>query len=259
MAYCYNAASWYCIIIVLVCHLKAVHGFVEHITTAARPVASLSFSSPRIENKSLDRILQLHGTPDDSDDDSKSIITRFTSPRIDDIGLPLADSLVAQFIAPSFQVFTISLTRSPLPTWLSKPLQDSSTLFFERGYLLAPTLIHGVSLACCWLLGALAAQAYESEAFDVGTDYSKGFGTPVARTLRAGAFATGLLILGTQVDLFLEFGGRLVQLGESEATDIRLVTALNELFRDIIFEASFLFAWRMYRANLTADPTNRQR
>jgi len=239
-------------------YVKTCDGFVEH---------SLSLSYPRIEKISSAPISKLYAFPEGSDDNNdddddfnnKSIIDRFASPRIDDIGLPLADTLVAQFIAPSFQVFTISLTRSSLPTWLSKPLQDSSTLFFERGYLLTPTLIHGVKLASCWILGALAARAYESEAFDVGKDYSKGFSIPVARTLRAGAFATGLLIIGTQLDLYHQFGGRLVQLGESQATDVRLLTAVDELIKDIIFEASFLFGWRMYRANLTADPTNRIR
>ena len=49
-------------------------------------------------------------------------------------------------------------------------------------------------LAICWILGALAARAYEKVAF---SEYP----TAVGRTLKGGAFAAGLLILATQLRL----------------------------------------------------------
>lgn len=187
---------------------------------------------------------------DEGEGDSGSILDRFISPRIDDIGLPLADALVAQIVAPSFQVFFIGLTQSPIPTWLRPGTQ---TLFATRGSLLAPTLIHGAGLACCWTLGALAARAFEAEAFNVSG--GRGYSEVVARTLKAGAFATGVLIIATQVNLTNELGGY-VRLGESDVTDIRIFTAFDELLKDILFEASTLFGWRIYRASLTAHVDN---
>lgn len=189
---------------------------------------------------------------DDDDEGDDGVLSRFIAPRIDDIGLPIADAMVAQVVAPSFQILAISLTRTPIPMWL-RPGTD--VLFPTRGSLLAPTLIHGAGLACCWVLGALAARAFESEAFDVSG--GKGYGEPISRTLKAGAFATGMLILATQVDLQQEFGG-FVQLGLSDATDIRIAQALDDVLKDIFFEASTLFGWRMYRASLTAQRDNEE-
>jgi len=201
-------------------------------------------------------MVQLSSSPDPNNNnnnnnndggDLSGIASRFLAPRIDDIGLPLADALTAQIVAPSFQVFAIAVTQSPIPSWLRPGTQ---TLFATRGSLLAPTLIHGAGLACCWTLGALAARAFEADAFNVSG--GRGYSEVIARTLKAGAFATGLLILATQIDLTNEFGGY-VQLGYSDVTDARIAQALDEVLRDILFEASTLFGWRMYRASLTAN------
>lgn len=120
----------------------------------------------------------------------------------------------------------------------------------KYGSLVAPTLIHGAGLATCWLLGALASKAYESDAFNISE--GRGYGTVVLRIVQAGAFATGLLVASTQLDLFLEFG-RWVQPGESDEIDLRLLTAIVELINDVVFEAGVLSAWRLYRASLTGD------
>ena len=207
-------------------------------------------SSPN--RKDIPGSTRLSASPDPDNDNkgtepSKPLLDRFLSPRIDDIGLPLADALVAQIVAPSFQVFWIGISHAPLPTWL-RPLSNS--MWDTRGSLVAPTLIHGASLACCWLAGALAAKAFESDAFNVSG--GRGYGTVIARTIKGGAFATGLLILSTQTDLLIEFG-QYVQLGDSEETDFRLLTAGVEVINDIIFEAVALFSWRIYRASLTAE------
>ena len=208
-----------------------------------------AFCSPSLRISPVPRTF--FATPEDDPDTEgnavRTIADRFLSPRVDDIGLPLADALVAQIVAPSFQVFSIAITRAPLPTWLQPA---TSQLFWFKGALLVPTLIHGAGLACCWTLGALAAEAYAREAWDVSDD--KGYGTVISRTLKAGAFATGVLIIATQIDLLSQMGGY-VQLGYSQATDIRLLTAGDELLRDIFFEATTLFLWRIYRASRSAS------
>jgi len=110
--------------------------------------------------------------------------------------------------------------------------------------LLAPTLIHGAGLACCWVLGALAARGYEKTAIDPTIE---GYGTVIFSLMKAGAFAVGILILSTQLDLLQEFG-RWVQPGESEAIDVRLLTAWSEGARDVTFEAGTISIMRLYLA-----------
>jgi hypothetical protein len=189
---------------------------------------------------------------DKDDDETGSLISkRFLAPRIDDIGLPIADALTAQIVAPSFQVFWLGLSHSPLPTWL-RPVSNQLFATATRGSLVAPTLIHGAGLAVCWIAGALAARGFESDSFNVSG--GRGYGTVATRIVQAGAFATGLLILTTQADLFLEYG-RWVQPGESEEIDLRLLTAIVELINDVVFEAFTLGGWRLYRASLTANRT----
>jgi hypothetical protein len=138
-----------------------------------------------------------------------------------------------------------------------------------RGSLLAPPplQIHGAELALCWLLGAFAARAYEDPAVRFqavaqapppvatnqrGSDSSKnkkedeyGYGIVLSRVLQAGAFATGLLILGTQLDLLLEFQGHFVHWGDSPEVDFRLQVAAVEVLNDVVFEAVTLIAWRL--------------
>jgi hypothetical protein len=205
---------------------------------------------------------------DDQDDNQNqatkstaNILGRFTSPVIDDPALPLSDALVAQVIGPSVQVAWLSLQHAPQPTWL-KPIFNTDLLYTARGSMVAPALIHGAALATCWVVGALAAKAYErqsispvprksQEAGDSSWDYTLVW----AAILRGGAFATGLLILATQIDLLLEFG-RWVQLGESEETDFRLLVAIVELVNDVFFEAVTITSWRLYLANQAERSAN---
>lgn len=177
---------------------------------------------------------------------SSSITSRFTSPILDDPGLPLGDAAVSQIVGPSLQVFWLFLVKAPLPTWLHPIFENA--LWESRGSLVAPTLIHGAGLSCCWILGALAAGAFERKAFDLNVS---SYGTIIWKIIQAGAFATGLLILATQFDLFVEFGGKLVQPGESAETDIRILTAFVEGLNDVVFEAIAILSWRLYRASVT--------
>jgi len=179
-------------------------------------------------------------------------LDRFLSPKIDDPGLPLTDVLVAQIIGPSLEIAWLSLNHAPSPSWL-RPIFQTSALYTSRGSLLAPALIHGAALATCWIIGALAAKTYELEA--IVPNEKNGYGTILWRVCQAGAFASGLLILATQLDLLSEFG-RWVQLGESEETDFRLLLAAVELINDIFFEAITLITWRLFLASQSRRPSS---
>ncbi|KAL3910749.1 MAG: hypothetical protein SGILL_007570 [Bacillariaceae sp.] len=167
----------------------------------------------------------------------EGILDRFLDPKIEDPQLPLTEAGLAQIAAPTLELFWLRLNSSPFPSWAT-PLYDYT--FTPRGSLFAPTLVHGAGLACAWLLGGLAAKAYEKEA------YESDLPTVVFSTLKAGAFATGILILGTQFDLYQEMGGY-VQVGDSPETDLRIYQALVEVIDDIVFEAITLLVWRVAR------------
>ena len=198
---------------------------------------------------------------------NNSLLQRFLEPKIDDPGLPLTDILLAQIVAPTFQIYWLVLNQAPLPSWL----QPISSYFGEapelapRGSLLAPALIHGAGLAVCWLLGALAAKSFEQEAFTLKGDRRASiidnigrYDTILVRLVQAGAFASGILIFSTQMDLLLEFG-RYVQYGESEQTDLRLLVATVEVINDIFWEAVIMSSWRLIHANFMSTPQNRER
>lgn len=80
----------------------------------------------------------------------------------------------------------------------------------------------------------------------------------MSRLVQAGAFATGILIVSTQIDLLLEFN-RYVQFGESEETDLRLIVATVELVNDFVFESVVLSSWRIIHAGFMSDVNNRSR
>mmetsp|Transcript_28497 Transcript_28497/g.68586 ORF Transcript_28497/g.68586 Transcript_28497/m.68586 type:complete len:281 (-) Transcript_28497:112-954(-) len=201
--------------------------------------------------------------------ESSSSFQRFLSPRIDDPGLPLTDVLLAQIVAPTFQIYWIVLNHAPNPSWLV-PIGSyfgEAAELAPRGSLLAPTLIHGAGLAVCWLAGALAARMYEREAFTVkggvGGEESfaggiGGYNTILVRLVQAGAFASGILIFSTQLDVLLEFK-RYIQYGESDETDLRLLVATVEVINDIFWEALVIGSWRIIHANFMSSPDNRLR
>mgnify|MGYP007080210327 CR=1 FL=1 len=167
-----------------------------------------------------------------------SLFDRFANPKIDDPWLPLTEAGIAQVVAPTFQLFWLAALQSPFPSWAA-PLYDP-TFAPPRGAFLAPTLVHGAGLACCWLAGCLAAEAYAKDAYE-GT-----IKEVVVSTLKAGAFSSGLLILATQYDLYRDMGGY-YQLGFSPETDIQILRHTVELINDIVFEAVVLLIWRIIR------------
>ena len=177
----------------------------------------------------------------DGDDDNSggSVLSRIISPKIDDTALPLTDALVAQIVGPALQVFCLTAAQAPSPTWLKPMFEDG---WQYRGSLLAPTLLHGAALACCWLLGALVARAYQEEAIDPTVE---GYSTVLWRIFQAGCFASGILIFSTQMDLLLEFG-RYVQPGENPEVDVRIFSAWVDVFNDILFEIIAIVPVRLF-------------
>jgi hypothetical protein len=175
-----------------------------------------------------------------------SPISRFTNPTIDDVGLPLADALIAGIVAPVSEVF-VCASRAYSPTWLVATLPPTTAL--NRAFRLFPsTLSHGAVLAILWTVGCLASRNYEKEAFGAGEGGR--YEETLKRTLQAGSVATALLIMATQADLLVEFG-RWVQPGESGEVDFRILTGFAEGLLDVGVEAAWLLFWRIYRTSIT--------
>lgn len=172
---------------------------------------------------------------------------RFTEARIDDKGLPIADALVVTTV-PVFVATCVLALGVPRPSWLVPApwIPRWRSLPF-----LVPALSHGAKLSCAWIPGALAAKAYEREAYDGSVDEA------VRRTVKAGCFAIGILILATQIQLSAEFAAAGLpppQLGDSPETDLLLNGVASELIADCAFEAVGLIAWRVVRCTTDIPP-----
>jgi len=182
------------------------------------------------------------------------IRARFASPRIDDPGLPYADALVcvggALFIAQWALNPAVPLgLKIPLPGWLSPMAMPAGLDWRGLPYVL-PALSHGAGLALCWTLGALAASAYESEAY-MGT-----WQTALGRTWRAGAFAVGVLIFSTQASLFVSLSSQGLDpytvpttegIDSLERADTQILQTAFELIIDVIVQATSLTLFRLFR------------
>ena len=176
---------------------------------------------------------------------------RFTEARIDDKGLPIADALVVTTV-PVFVATCVLALGVPRPSWLVPApwIPKWRSLPY-----LAPALSHGAKLSCAWIPGALAAKAYEREAYDGSVNEA------VWRTVKAGCFAIGILILATQIQLNVEFAARgepPPQLGDSPETDLVLNGVASELIADAAFEAVGLIAWRIIRCTTDIPPDEDQ-
>ncbi|KAL1508423.1 hypothetical protein AB1Y20_004530 [Prymnesium parvum] len=174
-------------------------------------------------------------------DFGKSLRSRFVSPVIDDPGLPYADALVVISGTLTLSILILSgILPVGRPGWLT-PLPGMEGW---RGvpYIL-PALAHGSGMALCWLLGALAARAFESEA------YSAGLGEAISRTWRAGAFAIGTLLFSTQLSVFISMtsAGLDPYLGSSYEGDVRLAGIADEVILDCLVQAVSLTGFRIFR------------
>ncbi|GKY93889.1 hypothetical protein MPSEU_000355800 [Mayamaea pseudoterrestris] len=224
--------------------------FTPHVMNSKNIISTRSFTNQIYAQQ------QQSNNHDNATKSFDTFFNRFIAPQLDDPFLPLADVGVAQIVAPSLQVFWLTVNHAPTPSWLTPIVFGSGSLYSSnmRGSLLAPTLIHGAALALCWILGALAAKAYEADALRplAAANGKMSYNTVFMRTIQAGCFGTGLLILATQLDLLLEFH-RWVQPGESDEIDLRLLTALVELINDVFFEAVTLISWRLFVAKQNAQ------
>jgi hypothetical protein len=105
--------------------------------------------------------------------------------------------------------------------WWRKSLHPHCKL---RGLLCVPPLVHlGVARACEHSSIAPTQVVIPNNNNAKNNNNTNNnqydFHTMILSVLKAGNFASGLLILATQIDLWLEFGGHAVQLGESESSD----------------------------------------
>lgn len=170
----------------------------------------------------------------------KSIRDRFTAPRVDDPGLPYADALVC--ICGALFVASLGLTGSiPRPSWLFALVPPGVEPIRGIPYIL-PAFSHGVGLASCWILGAYAANAFEADAY-TGT-----LREAVSRTWKAGAFATGCLLLASQANaaFVLALQGVDPLAASTEADRVTITTAF-EVITDVLVQAGALTAFRVYR------------
>jgi len=184
----------------------------------------------------------------------QQIKARFTAPRIDDPGLPFADALVCV----SGSLFLAQLALSPLvpkalkippPSWLTATALPDGIDWRGIPYILS-TIEHGAALAACWVLGALAASAYEAEAF-TGT-----WQTALTRTWKGGAFAIGVLIFATQLSLYVSLSSQGLDpytipsqagVDGNFAADRQILTTAFELICDCSVQAVLLTLFRLYR------------
>ena len=178
---------------------------------------------------------------------------RFFAPRVDDPGLPLADALVCiggcLFIAQwALNPAVPAELKIPPPSWLA-PMPMPPGNWRGLPYIL-PALVHGSELAVCWVLGALAASAYEAEA------YMGSLQEALSRTWRAGAFAVGVLLLSTQLATYITLSSQGLDpytIPSTEGIDsgaradgIILRTAF-EVLCDVAVQAVQLTLFRAYR------------
>lgn len=92
------------------------------------------------------------------------------------------------------------------------------------------------------MLGALAASAFESAAY-TGT-----LREALARTWKAGAFATGVLLLGSQANGAVQLLALGVNpLDASREADRLAITTAFEVITDVLVQAGGLTAFRVFR------------
>jgi len=169
----------------------------------------------------------------------KFALQRFSTPVVDDRGLPIADALVCVSATIFFSTFILA-AGLPRPSWLVPAPWVPKWRSFQY---LFPAVQHGSSLAMCWTLGAVAGQAYEKAAYNDTRQEA------FLRTVKSGAFATGVLIIANQILTYAIFAqnGLPPFPGETVEGDLIFARIQTELIADIALQAVSLVAWRQAR------------
>ena len=179
----------------------------------------------------------------------KKMKARFQSERVEDKGLPLADSLV--LISASCAIAICSIQLKHTPAWLREEwLREIPRDVLPNFPAVVAACVHGSKLAMFWIVGALAAKAYEVEAYDA--DYPEA----IKRTVKAGCFACGSLILVEQASLrksLEEIIGRGAsteyEFGTNVAADLLINSKTSDLILDCFVSAISMLLWRTIRWN----------
>ena len=177
----------------------------------------------------------------------KRMKKRFQPETVKDRGLPIADALV--LTSATVLVAMVSLQQHKAPSWLNAEYLREVPRILPNLPALVGSFVHGSKLSVIWVLGALAAEAYETEAYDAD------FPEAMKRTVKAGCFAIGLLILVEQNEMrqalehVIDMPASEYILGENEQADLLLNSKTSELFVDCASCALAMLTWRVIRWN----------
>ena len=177
----------------------------------------------------------------------KRMKKRFQPKKVKDRGLPIADALV--LTSATVLVALVSLSQHKAPSWLNAEYLREVPRILPNLPALVGSVVHGSKLSAVWVLGALAAEAYETEAYDAD------FAEAVKRTVKAGCFAVGLLILVEQNEMrqalehVIGMPASEYVVGENREADLLINSKTSELFVDCASCAVAMLSWRIIRWN----------
>ncbi|CAL6349032.1 unnamed protein product [Bathycoccus prasinos] len=177
----------------------------------------------------------------------KRMKKRFQSKKVKDRGLPIADALV--LTSATVLVALVSLSQHKAPSWLNAEYLREVPRILPNLPALVGSVVHGSKVSAVWVLGALAAEAYETEAYDAD------FAEAMKRTVKAGCFAVGLLILVEQNEMrqalehVIGMPASEYVVGENREADLLINSKTSELFVDCASCAVAMLSWRIIRWN----------
>ena len=177
----------------------------------------------------------------------KRMKKRFQPKKVKDRGLPIADALV--LTSATVLVALVSLSQHKAPSWLNAEYLREVPRILPNLPALVGSVVHGSKLSAVWVLGALAAEAYETEAYDAD------FAEAVKRTVKAGCFAVGLLILVEQNEMrqalehVIGMPASEYIVGGNREADLLINSKTSELFVDCASCAVAMLSWRIIRWN----------
>ena len=177
----------------------------------------------------------------------KRMKKRFQPKKVKDRGLPIADALV--LTSATVLVALVSLSQHKAPSWLNAEYLREVPRILPNLPALVGSVVHGSKLSAVWVLGALAAEAYETEAYDAD------FAEAMKRTVKAGCFAVGLLILVEQNEMrqalehVIGMPASEYVVGENREADLLINSKTSELFVDCASCAVAMLSWRIIRWN----------